>query len=117
VHARHTPELATNPIDRPIADMPGLAGCEESIFKKPMQSKVGQDGFTALLAQVVRPHCTQPILRALSALAHMHVDVEVDVADAGLRDAVRAAFVPAAGAGARVPDTGKPQAAPLRQRP
>src|SRR5947208_15193380 len=46
----------------------------------------------------------------------MHIDVEIDIADARLRGAMRTAFMPAAGAGPRVPDVGEPQAAPLRQR-
>ena len=45
----------------------------------------------------------------------MHVDVEIDIADAGLRGAMRAAFMPMARAGSRIPDIGEPQAAPLRQ--
>jgi hypothetical protein len=48
-------------------------------------------------------------------LANMNVDVEIDFADAGLRRAMRAALVPAAIAGARIPDIGKFQASPLRQ--
>ena len=47
--------------------------------------------------------------------ANMNVDVEIDPADAGLFGAVRAAFVPAAVLRAGIPDTGKPQASPLRQ--
>src|SRR5579859_751281 len=47
--------------------------------------------------------------------AHMHIDVEIDGADTGLRRAMRAAFMPFAGASARVAHMCKPQAAPLRQ--
>jgi hypothetical protein len=46
----------------------------------------------------------------------MNVDVEIDLADAGLRRAMRAAFVRAAFAPAGVADIRKLQAAPLRQR-
>src|SRR5262245_60856408 len=52
---------------------------------------------------------------ALPPLAHMDVDVEIDVADAGLLAAMRAAVVPWSRARLGIPDMGKPQAAPLRQ--
>jgi hypothetical protein len=45
----------------------------------------------------------------------VNVDIEIDLADAGLFGPMRTAFMPAAIAGAGVPDIGKPQAAPLRQ--
>jgi hypothetical protein len=51
----------------------------------------------------------------LAPLAHVNVDVEIDLADASLLGPVRAAFVPAAIARAGIPDIGKPQASPLRQ--
>ena len=55
-------------------------------------------------------------LRSLLAPpAHVDVDIEIDLADAGLFAAMRAALVPAAVARAEIPDIGKPQAAPLRQ--
>ena len=54
-------------------------------------------------------------LYELSQLAHVNVDVEVDVTDAGLRGAVRAALVPWPVTRAGVSDFGKPQASPLRQ--
>src|SRR5689334_11376416 len=47
--------------------------------------------------------------------ADVDVDVEIDLADAALFAAMRAALVPAAVARAEIPDIGKPQAAPLRQ--
>lgn len=46
--------------------------------------------------------------------AHVHVDVEIDGADAGLRGPMRAAFVPFAGASAGVAHVRQPEAAPLR---
>src|SRR6202035_616235 len=49
-------------------------------------------------------------------LAHMHVDIEIDRADAGLRRTMRDALVPRSGPRLRVPDIGEPQATPLRQR-
>src|ERR1700730_16458566 len=54
-------------------------------------------------------------LFALSQLAYVNVDVEIDVADAGLRYAVRAALVPASIARASVSDFGEFQAPPLWQ--
>ena len=45
----------------------------------------------------------------------MDVDVEIDLAHAGLFAAVRAALMPASIAYPRVPDIGQPQASPLRQ--
>src|SRR3977135_4535706 len=50
-------------------------------------------------------------------LPDVDIDVEIDRADAGLLCAMRAALEPAAVAHLRVPDIGKPQASPLRQRP
>ena len=47
----------------------------------------------------------------------MNVDVDIDVADAGLRRAMRAALMPAAPARAGIADIGQLQASPLRQRP
>lgn len=52
----------------------------------------------------------------LTSLAHMHVDVEIDRRDAGLRRAMRAAFVPRSGPRLDIPDICEPQATPLRQR-
>jgi hypothetical protein len=52
----------------------------------------------------------------LPPLSHVNVDIEIDVADAGLCRAMRAAFVPGPGAGARIRRAGELQAAPLRQR-
>ena len=46
----------------------------------------------------------------------MNIDVEIDVADAGLRSPVRAALVPGAIARAGAGDIGELQASPLRQR-
>jgi hypothetical protein len=51
----------------------------------------------------------------LPQFANMNVDVEFDLADAGLFHPVRAAFVPAAVACAGIPDIGQSQASPLRQ--
>ena len=45
----------------------------------------------------------------------MDIDIEIDLADAGLRRAVGAAFMPAPIAGARFPDVGQFQTPPLRQ--
>src|SRR3981189_1169222 len=60
---------------------------------------------------------TRPRLRfaALPPLAHVDVDIEIDLADTGLLRTMRAAFVPAAIAGARIPDVGQSQTPPLRQ--
>jgi len=52
---------------------------------------------------------------ALSPLAHVNVDVEIDPGHALLRRLVRAALVPAAIACASVSDIGQFQASPLRQ--
>ena len=52
---------------------------------------------------------------ALPPLPHVNIDIEIDIADAGLPGAVRAAFVPRAAAGAGVSHIGQFQAAPLRQ--
>src|SRR3978361_1826358 len=49
--------------------------------------------------------------------ANMNVDVEFDLADAGLFHPVRAAFVPAAVACAGIPDIGQSQASPFGQLP
>src|SRR5882757_290710 len=64
----------------------------------------------------------QPILRAtrfrfaaLPPLANVDVDIEINLADAGLRRAVGAAFMPAAVAGARFPNVRQFQTSPLRQ--
>src|SRR6267154_4583019 len=64
----------------------------------------------------------QPILRAtrfrfaaLPPLANVDIDIEIDLADAGLRRAVGAAFMPAAIAGARIADVDQSQTSPLRQ--
>ena len=51
------------------------------------------------------------------ALANVNIDVEIDVAHAGLRRLMRAAFMPAALARAGVADISQLQASPLRQRP
>ena len=51
----------------------------------------------------------------LPAVADVDVDVEIDVADAGLLAAMRAAFMLWTVACDGVSDVGKPQAAPLRQ--
>lgn len=56
-----------------------------------------------------RVHSTQ--------LTNVDIDVEIDVAHACLRRAVRAAFKPAAAAHAGLVHIRQPQAAPLRQRP
>ena len=54
---------------------------------------------------------------ASPALAHVNVDIEIDIAHAGLRRLMRAAFMPAAGARACIADIVQLQASPLRQRP
>jgi hypothetical protein len=54
-------------------------------------------------------------LFALSQLAHVNVDVEIDVADASLRRAVRTALMPASIARAGVSDVGEFQTPPLGQ--
>jgi hypothetical protein len=51
----------------------------------------------------------------LPPLTHMDIDIEIDIADAGLFGAVRATFMPAAATRAGVSDIGKPQTAPVRQ--
>ena len=51
----------------------------------------------------------------LPPLANVDIDIEIDLADAGLRCAMGAAFMPAAIAGARIPDVGQSQTTPLRQ--
>src|SRR4051812_6572155 len=53
--------------------------------------------------------------RPLPQFAHVNVDVEIDVADAGLRRAVRASLVPRPAARAGISDGSQPQASPLRQ--
>jgi hypothetical protein len=52
----------------------------------------------------------------LPQLAHVNVDVEIDLADAGLLLSVRPAFVPPPIARTGIFDIGKPEALPLRQR-
>ena len=47
----------------------------------------------------------QPL--ALSPLAHVNIDIEIDIAHAGLRHLMRAAFMPAASALARPADIGE----------
>ena len=44
----------------------------------------------------------------------MDVDIEIDIADAGLLGAMRTSFMPVAVADLGVPDIGQPQASPLR---
>ena len=56
------------------------------------------------------------MIALFSLFAHVNIDVEIDVADAGLRSPVRAALVPVAIARAGVGDIGELQASPLRQR-
>jgi hypothetical protein len=56
-----------------------------------------------------------PTSYALSQLAHVNVDVEVDIANASLRSAVRASLMPTPVARAGISHSGKPQASPLRQ--
>jgi len=60
-----------------------------------------------------------PILHSAAStpLANVNVDVEIDIAHAGLRRLMRAAFMPAALARAGVADVLQLEAAPLRQRP
>ena len=48
-------------------------------------------------------------------LAHVNIDVEVDVADAGLRGAMGSAGIPTAIARASILDAGEFQTSPLRQ--
>src|SRR6476659_6989484 len=54
--------------------------------------------------------------RVSSPLANVNVDIEIDVAHAGLRRLMRATFMPAAGARARFADVRQFEASPLRQR-
>jgi hypothetical protein len=54
-------------------------------------------------------------LVALSQVAHVNVDVEIDVADASLHSAVRASLAPWPITKAGISDVGKSQASPLRQ--
>src|SRR5882672_1279388 len=60
-----------------------------------------------------------PVLRSVAStpLADVDVDIEIDIADAGLRRLMRAALMPTALARACVADVRQLQAAPLRQRP
>src|SRR5882672_12340433 len=60
-----------------------------------------------------------PVLRSVAStpLADVDVDIEIDIADAGLRRLMRAALMPTALARACVADVRQLQAAPLWQRP
>jgi hypothetical protein len=60
-----------------------------------------------------------PVLRSVAStpLADVNIDIEIDIADAGLRRLMRAALMPATGARACLVDVGQLQASPLRQRP
>jgi len=50
----------------------------------------------------------------LSQLAHVNIDVEIDIADASLRTAMRTSLVPGSVTRAGISDIGQPQAPPLR---
>jgi len=64
--------------------------------------------------QLIRHGTPAPITSP--PLAHMNIDVEIDLGDALLRRLVRGAFMPAPVAGAGISDVGQPQTPPLRQR-
>ncbi len=73
------------------------------------------------LSSVIASEAKQSVLSFIAAarstpLTDVNVDVEIDIADAGLRRAMRAALMPASPARAGIADIGQLQASPLRQR-
>jgi hypothetical protein len=72
-------------------------------------------GFECSSVALCNCYARQP--RVSPSLAYVNIDIEIDIAHAGLRRLMRAAFMPAAGAWARPADIGELQASPLRQRP